>query len=251
MTWPAVSWRQVPMVSSATLRQADADARSQFGIEPLQLMEVAGWQVARFVHAFMDGIRGKRVTVIAGSGNNGGDALVAARFLHQRGAIVSASIVPPRDAGSLVAHHATIVRRMSIAVRDAPDDIDPSVDMVVDGLLGTGIRPPLREPAPRIIDAMNATGKPIVAIDVPSGMDSDTGQGSEKAVRALATVTLAAPKAGLAGAPNAGRIFVADIGMPASLFGADREELAALYALGDLVELVDPELNSASKVTVS
>jgi NAD(P)H-hydrate epimerase len=238
-------------VSSAALRQADADARSQFGIEPLQLMEIAGWQVARFVHAFMDGIRGKRVAVIAGSGNNGGDALAAARFLHQRGAIVSASIVPPRDASSLVAQHAAVVRRMGIPVRDAPDGIEPSVDAVVDGLLGTGIRPPLREPAPRIIAAMNAIGRPIVAIDVPSGLDSDTGEGAEKAVRAAATVTLVAPKAGLARASNAGRVFVADIGMPAALFGADREALAALYALGDLVELVDPELNPAHEVTTS
>ena len=251
MTWPAVSWTRVPMVSSATLRQADAEARSQFGIEPLQLMEVAGWQVARFVHAFRDGIRGKRVAVVAGSGNNGGDALAAARFLHQRGAIVTASIVPSRDASSLVARHATIIRRMGIPVRDAPDGIEPSVDTVIDGLLGTGIRPPLREPAPRIIDAMNAAGRPIVAVDVPSGMDSDTGQGAERAVHAAATLTLAAPKAALASAPNAGRVFVADIGMPASLFGADGEALAALYALGDLVELVDPELNWASNVSVS
>jgi hydroxyethylthiazole kinase-like uncharacterized protein yjeF len=251
MTWPAVSWRRVPMVSTAMLRQADAEARSQFGIEPLQLMEIAGWQVARFVHDFLDGIRGKRVAVIAGSGNNGGDALAAARFLHQRGAIVSASIVPPRDASSLVAHHAAIVRRMGITVRDAPDGIEPSVDAVVDGLFGTGIRPPLREPAPRIIAAMNGTGRPIVAIDVPSGMDSDTGQGAQMAVRAMATLTLAAPKAGLAGAGNAGRVFLADIGMPASLFGVDREAIAALYAIGDLVELVDPELNSAGTVTLS
>ncbi len=251
MTWPAVSWRLVPMVSSATLRQADAEARSQFGIEPLQLMEVAGWQVARFVRDFRDGIRGKRVAVVAGSGNNGGDALAAARFLHQWGAVVSASIVPPRDASSLVAQHATIIRRMGIPVRHAPDGIDPSVDTVIDGLLGTGIRPPLREPAPRIIDAMNATGRPIVAIDVPSGMDADTGLGAEAAVRAAATLTLAAPKPGLSGAPNAGRVFVADIGMPVALFGADREALAALYAVGDLVELVDPEVNSAREVRAS
>ena len=64
-------------------------------------MEVAGWQVARFVDRFMNGIRGKRVTVVAGSGNNGGDGLVAARFLRQRGAIVTASIVPSRDPTSL------------------------------------------------------------------------------------------------------------------------------------------------------
>jgi NAD(P)H-hydrate epimerase len=214
-------------------------------------MEVAGWQVARFVHAFMEGIRGKRVAVVAGPGNNGGDALVAARFLHQRGAIVSASIVAPRDASSLVAHHATIVRRMGIPVHDAPDGIGPSADAVVDGLLGTGIRPPLREPAPRIIEAMNASGRPIVAIDVPSGMDADTAVGAEAAVRAAATLTLAAPKAGLARAANAGRVFVADIGMPAALFGADREALAALYVVGDLVELVDPELSSGREVTAS
>ncbi len=251
MTWATVSWPRVPTVSSATLRQADGEARSQFGIEPLQLMEVAGWQVARFVDAFMDGVRGRRVTVIAGPGNNGGDALAAARFLYQRGAIVSAAIVPPRDASSLVARHATIVRRMGIPVYDAPDRIEPSVDVLVDGLLGTGIRPPLREPAPRIIEAMNATGRPIVAIDVPSGMDADTGQGAEAAVQATATLTLAAPKAALAGAPNAGRVFVADIGMPAALFGADGEAIAALYAVGDLVELVDPERPSPREVVAS
>ena len=98
---------------------------------------------------------------------------------------------------------------------------------------------------------MNASGRPIVAIDVPSGMDADTGVGAEAAVRAAATLTLAAPKAGLAGASNAGRVFLADIGMPVALFGADREALAALYAAGDLVELVDSELNSAREVTPS
>jgi len=78
----------------------------------------------------------------------------------------------------------------------------------------------------------------IVAIDVPSGMDADTGAGADAAVRAAATVTLVAPKAGLARASNAGRVFLADIGMPLALFGAEREMLAALYGLGDLVELV-------------
>ena len=110
--------------------------------------------------------------------------------------------------------------------------------MLIDGLFGTGIRLPLRHPAPAIIAAMNATGRPIVAIDVPSGMDADSGVGADAAVRAAATVTLVAPKAGLAGASNAGRVFLADIGMPVGLFGAEREMLAALYGLGDLMELV-------------
>jgi NAD(P)H-hydrate epimerase len=242
---------QVPTISSAALRRADAEAESTFGIEPLQLMEVAGWQVARFVDAFTDGIRNKRVIVVAGSGNNGGDALVAARVLLQRGAIVSASVVPSRDPNSLAGRHALTIRRLGIPMVDAPEGIDPSADVLIDGLFGTGIRLPLREPAAAIIEAMNATARPIVAIDVPSGMDADTGMGAESAVRAAATVTLVAPKAGLAGTSNTGRLFVADIGMPVALFGADGEALAALYAVGDLVELVVPELTSAPHLTAS
>ena len=238
MSWPAISWDRVGSVSSAALRRADAEAASTFGIEPLQLMEVAGWQVARFVDAFMDGIQDKRVSIVAGSGNNGGDALVAARFLLQRGAIVNASIVPSRDSRSLVARHALTIRGLGIPITDAPQGIGASADVLIDGLFGTGIRLPLRDPAPAIIAAMNASGRPIVAIDVPSGMDADTGVGADAAVRAATTVTLVAPKAGLASASNAGRVFVADIGMPLALFGAEREILAALYRRGDLVELV-------------
>jgi hydroxyethylthiazole kinase-like uncharacterized protein yjeF len=232
----------VPSATSATLREADAGARQQFEIEPLQLMEVAGWQVARLTDALVGGVRGKRVVVVAGSGNNGGDALVAARFLHQRGGLVTASIVRARDPASLPSRHATTLERLGISLLEAPDGIDGTADVLVDGLLGTGIRPPLREPAPAIIRAMNATRLPIVAIDVPSGMDADTGSGAEQAVMAVATVTLAAPKAGLATTANAGRVFLADIGMPPSLFMADAEAVARLYRMGDLIELVTPQV---------
>jgi len=251
VTWPVVFWDRVRTISSIALRQADTEALSTFGIEPLELMEVAGWQIARFVDVMTDGVRGKRVIVVAGSGNNGGDALVAARLLLQRGAIVSASIVPSRDPNSLPGRHALTARRLGIPILEAPQGIGPSADVLIDGLFGTGVHLPLRDPAPAIIEAMNATGRPIVAIDVPSGMDADTGKGAETAVRAAATVTLVAPKAGLAGASNAGRVFVADIGMPVALFGADQQALAALYAVGDLVELVAPELSSAPHLTAS
>ena len=238
MSWPAVSWSEVPSVTSAALRQADAAAREQFGIEPLQLMEVAGAQVARFVRAFFDGISGKRVLVVAGSGNNGGDALVAARFIHQGGGIVMVSQVPSRDPTSLSAHHLRTVRELGIPITEAPAGIDGSADVILDGLFGTGIRPPLRRPASEIIAAMNGAGRPIVAIDVPSGMDADDATGAEGAARATATVTLAAPKAGLARAPNAGRVFLADIGMPSTLFSANADAIAATFRIADLVQLV-------------
>lgn len=240
MSWPAVSWSKAPAVSSAALRQADADAAATFGIEPLQLMEVAGAQVARFVSDFADGITGKRVLVVAGSGNNGGDALVAARFLYQRGALVTVSLVPSRDAERLSAHHARTIRALGISVVEAPSGIDGSADVIVDGLFGTGVRPPLRPPAPAIISAINRSGRPIVALDVPSGMDADDATGAAEAVQAAATVTLAAPKGGLAVAPNAGRVFLADIGMPTSLFTTSEAAISAIFHTGDIVELVRP-----------
>jgi NAD(P)H-hydrate epimerase len=231
-------------MSSAALREADEQASSQFGIEPIQLMEVAGWQVARFVDGFVDGVRGKLVVVVAGSGNNGGDALAAARFLHQRGAIVRTSIVPARDPNSLAARHALTAGRLGIAMRPPPEGVDPSADVLVDGLFGTGIRLPLRDPAPGIIEAMNASRVPTVAIDVPSGLDADSGAGREGAVRAAATITLVAAKPGLRGNPNAGRVFVADIGMPIGVFSTERDALAGLYQIGDLVELDHSELTN-------
>jgi len=228
VSWPILHWNQAATVSSEVLRQADVRARDEFGIEPQQLMEIAGWQVARFVDAFLDGARGKHVLVVAGSGNNGGDALVAARFLYQRGALVTASIVATKDQGSLVARHTATIASLGIRIHEAPAGIDGSVDTIVDGLF--------------ILSAMNEAGRPIVSIDVPSGIDADTGVGAENAVRAAATVTLAAPKAGLRRAQNSGRVFVADIGMPATLFSAERTEIEAIYRAGSLVELSDPEL---------
>jgi len=239
VTWPAVPWNQVPTLSSAALRQADDQARSHFGIEPIQLMEVAGWQVARFVDVFVGGARGKHVIVVAGSGNNGGDALVAARFLNQRGAIVLASTVAARDPTSLAARQALTIGRLGIQMLEAPQGIDPSADVIVDGLFGIGIRLPLRDPAPRIIQAMNASHVPIVAIDVPSGLDADGGAGGEGAVKAAATITLVAAKPGLRGATNAGRVFVADLGMPVAVFATVRDAVSRLYQIGDVVELTN------------
>lgn len=215
-------------------------ALERYGIEALQLMEIAGWQVARFVEAFLEGVAGKRVLVVAGSGNNGGDALCAARFLSLRGASVSASIVPPRDSGSLAAHHGRTLQALGIALEDAASGLDQNVDVILDGLFGTGIRPPLRPPAPLIIEAIKASRAPVVAIDVPSGMDADDGTGASEAVRADATVTLAAPKAGLMLTTNAGRIFLADIGMPLELFSTARKALQSMFKISDLLELVRP-----------
>jgi NAD(P)H-hydrate epimerase len=221
------------------MRQADAEALTRFGIEPIQLMEAAGLQTARLVASLFEGIDGKLIAVVCGSGNNGGDAMVSARYLRQRGAQVRIVGVPPSRDTSLPAHQLRTIQSLGIDwtdARAAPLDVD--ADLIIDGLLGTGVRLPLRPQEDRIIEAVNRVGAPVVAIDVPSGLDADTGAGADRCVKASMTVTLGLLKPGLLRCTAAGQVFLADIGLPVDLFRDQEAAIHAIFALGDLVELV-------------
>ena len=238
MTFPSVPIRTVPTATAATMRHADAGALSRFNIEPIQLMEAAGLQTARLVASLLEGVEGKRIAVVCGPGNNGGDALVSARYLRQRGARVRALVVPPREMG-LAAHHLRTLQSLGIEWTDArASPADLSADVIVDGLLGTGVRLPVRPQEDGIIQAINQVRAPVVAIDVPSGLDADTGAGADRCVQATVTLTIGHLKPGLVDCQAAGRVFLADIGLPADLFGDHRAALNAIFAVGDLVELV-------------
>jgi NAD(P)H-hydrate epimerase len=150
-----------------------------------ELMERAGTAVAELVLRSYPG----RVTVVCGKGNNGGDGKVCARVLREAG----------RD----------------VIVVDGVGDLDDP-DVIVDALLGIGIEGPPREDAARMIELMNGAGRPVVAIDVPSGVNASTGEVAGAAVRATATVTFGAAKVGLAVAPgrlHAGSVTVAPLGL--------------------------------------
>ena len=239
MRWPLVPWSEVPVAPASLMRRVDLEAGRRFHIATAQLMEVAGFQLARFITDWLGGVAGRRVVVLAGAGNNGGDALVAARFLSQRGATVTALCLPVKDASSPVANHARTLEAMGIGCVPLTDFDRISADLLVDGLLGTGIRLPLREPLPQLIAAVNRSGTPVVAIDLPSGLDSESGEGDAEAVQAAATLTLGLPKPALRGAGSRGRLFLADIGLPAALFGADEIAVSKLYRAGDLLEIVE------------
>jgi ADP-dependent NAD(P)H-hydrate dehydratase / NAD(P)H-hydrate epimerase len=150
-----------------------------------ELMERAGTTVAELVLRSYPG----RVTVVCGKGNNGGDGRVCARVLHEAG----------RD----------------VTIVDGVGDLS-SPDVIVDALLGIGLDGPPREDAARMIELMNGAGRPIVAVDVPSGVNASTGEIGGPAVRATATVTFGAAKVGLAVAPgafHAGSVTVAPLGL--------------------------------------
>lgn len=168
------------------------------GVSTLQLMEIAGWQVARCAWRML-GFAPASVAVVAGHGNNGGDGRVAARHLDTWGCSVTV-----------------------IEAAMAPSQADlAGAALVIDALLGTGLRSAPREPQAAAIRSINAARAPVLSIDVPSGLDATTGEAFDPCVRATLTCTLGAMKAGLwtgDAAACAGAIWVADIGMPAAAY---------------------------------
>ncbi len=221
------------------VREVDRLAIEELGIPGAVLMENAGRGAAEHCLAELrsgaaspDEVPRGRVIVLCGSGNNGGDGYVVARHLHNAGVDVEVvSTVAPEALGGDAALNQRIAAAMGLAqrrLRGAPDQGElraawSRADLLVDGLLGTGFRGGLRAPLDVVIEAANGAGPPIVALDVPSGLDADTGRPGEAGgavIRAAATVTFVAPKVGfaVAGAEAwTGRVVVASIGAPPEL----------------------------------
>ncbi|MBC7782741.1 MAG: NAD(P)H-hydrate epimerase [Burkholderiales bacterium] len=191
------------------------------GISIERLMENAGTAVADKAMTMVP--PGAAITLVCGHGNNGGDGLVAARLLHERGYEITLVCGPP-VASSSPAYVANAARLTQLNLRTAPltreaiRHAQPA--LLIDGLLGIGLQSPPRAEAAAIIDAMNEAGIPILAIDLPSGLDCDTGAPLGACVRAARTVTFVAEKLGFA-APESveytGSVVVADIGVPHSV----------------------------------
>ena len=197
------------------------------GVGVVQLMEVAGWQVARCAWTML-GDRPGRVAVVAGGGNNGGDGLVAARHLTAWGCGVVVVVLADGEAAlrEVPALQVTAARGAGVEVLFTPGgDVDGGLlsdaHVVLDALLGTGAG---GDPRPAFARAIHALPpERTLAVDIPSGVDATTGACGEPAVQAARTCTLTAMKAGLwtrEGRARAGRITVADIGMPLTAWRA-------------------------------
>ena len=201
-------------------------AAATAGVDVVQLMEVAGWQVARCALAVL-GRRARHVSVVAGRGNNGGDGLVAARHLAAWGLEVRAVVVAAPDAElrPMLARQLTAARGAGVAVRlgggEAVAEGRAGADLVLDGVLGTGLHGAPRELDAAAIEALD--GAAVLAIDVPSGLDAGSGEAYQPCLTAQVTCTLTAMKAGLwtpSGRERAGLLLVADIGMPRTAWAA-------------------------------
>ncbi len=208
-----------PVLSRAAVLEVDRRAIEEFGIPGIVLMENAARAVAEVVLSRLDAPwRECRVGIACGRGNNGGDGWAIARHLVNEGVnVVITALGDPRP-GSDAAINANIARQMHIT-EVAPDEEWGVVDLTVDALFGTGLDRPLEGVAAGLVDRLNA-GAPIIAVDIPSGLDADSGQTHGPTIRAAVTVTLVALKPGLLqpeAAVYTGRVVVGDIGVPRSL----------------------------------
>ncbi len=203
------------------MREIDRRAVAEYGIPSLLLMENAGRAVAQRALSLLEAGRGP-VVVLCGKGNNGGDGFVAARHLWNRGLPVRCFLAGAReevrgDARVML----DLLGPLGLPVEPFGEDTAlPGAALVVDALLGTGFRGTPLGAIGAAIRAANASGAPVLAVDVPSGLDADTGRPAEPCVRAAETVTFGLPKLGLIQYPGrelAGRLTVAEISLPRPL----------------------------------
>ncbi len=218
------------LVYAQEMGALDKKALSDFYLPTAVLMENAGRAVADAAKELLDGdVYAKNIVIFAGKGNNGGDGLVAARWLSAEGARVKIFLAAPAaDYTGTAGMQLKICDKSGLAIYLLSEETDWNVaeitaahaDLLIDALLGTGFKGELGGSYKRACRLMNSVRAEVLAVDVPSGAEADTGLADEDAVQAAATVTMELPKPGLylyPGAELAGRVIIAPIGMPEAL----------------------------------
>jgi hydroxyethylthiazole kinase-like uncharacterized protein yjeF len=249
----------LPVFTAEQMRRLDRRAETELGIPPVVLMENAGRAAGRAILAAAPALgagRSPRIAVVCGKGGNAGDGFVVARWLQGRGARPSVWLAcPPDEITGDAALKLAALRRGGIRpapVKEPARMIDElgRADVVVDALLGTGTRGAPEGAIARTIEVINAAGRPVVALDVPSGLPADGGPPAGPVIRAALTVTFAGLKQGLvtgSGLDVAGRVEVVDIGIPAT--EVSRGAATFLLEPGDIAALFPPRSRASHKGT--
>lgn len=195
------------------------------GLEIRQMMELAGWHILR-VFSELEIEKNKKVLIVCGKGNKGGDGLSAARHLKNNGWKVSV-ILLSKELAVNPKHHLRLLKKMDLKIilfEDSKMESEKYIndaDVIIDALIGYHLKGAPREDYAKIIKLINASGKKVIAYDLPTGVDATTGECYEPSIHAEATLTLALPKAAFEKEKTrnySGKIFLADIGIPAKLY---------------------------------
>lgn len=227
------------LLTAAEMAVMDRQATEQYGIPSLTLMENAGRLVSETAIDMLGDPRHRRIAIFCGKGNNGGDGLVAARHLAGKGAEVSLFILGSfQDLKADPGANLQAAGRAGLSVVAIPDSqalaaagkAAVGAALLIDALLGTGFTPPLKGLYAEAVTLLNSLGPPILAVDVPSGVSSDSGILPQTAIKADRTVTFGLPKVGQFLFPAAeayGPLYLGDIGFPVPL----QEKISASHRL--------------------
>lgn len=236
----------VPFITTGQMREVDRAMIEDYEILLVQMMENAGRNLAHLARRrFLSGNpTGRRVLVLAGTGGNGGGGLVCARRLHNWGANVGVFVTSQPAQFTAIPHdQLEILKKMNISIGVASEGVDlPPADLIIDAIIGYGLNGAPTGPAAALIHAANAHGAPILALDVPSGVDTASGSAFEPAIHATATLTLALPKEGLrveAAKARVGELYLGDISVPKELYASPalNIDLGPIFAEDDIIRL--------------
>ncbi|MBM3140438.1 MAG: NAD(P)H-hydrate epimerase [Chloroflexi bacterium] len=232
----------VPAVSVAEMREIDRVAAEQTGPGLLQMMEHAGMGLALTALEMLGAAwPGARVIVLAGTGGNGGGGICAARHLANRGLRVLVVTVraPAQADGTLGQQFLALGESPARVIRWSEAFDAASADLVIDAVIGYGLEGEPRAAQMALIRAANGSGTPVLSLDVPSGVDADSGRTPGAAVRAHRTLTLALPKRGL-NPESAGELWLQDLGIPPGVYARAGIAFEPLFGPSDRARLRYP-----------
>jgi NAD(P)H-hydrate epimerase len=210
----------IPTISTKQMVEVDRLMIEELRIELIQMMENAGRNLADLSRRWLGGdVQGKTIDVLCGAGNTGG-GMVAARHLHNWGADVRLKVIAaPRPLKALPAHQFEILEKMGVTQMGVIDLT--TADLILDAMIGYGLSGNPGGSAAEWIARANESGRPVLALDAPSGLDTISGTPGTPCIRATATMTLALPKSGLVlpvAKPYVGELYLADISVPPQLY---------------------------------
>lgn len=233
------------LVTAEEMRELDRATIEEIGIPGPVLMENAGLRLLEVAEEMLGEIAGKKVTIFVGKGNNGGDGLVLARHLVNRGAEVKVLLMcRPEEIKGDALLNLKIYQNMGQKVHQVLRDNGLNIvrlalfssHLVVDAIFGTGFKGRVDDFTGRVIEIINSSQRPVLAVDIPSGLEANTGQVWGPCVKAAATVTFGLPKVGLVlypGAEYTGTLYIADISIPRTV--VDRYSIKRYLVTGERV----------------
>lgn len=241
VSWPKIAADEILWIDTRAMVEVDRIMIEELHIELIQMMENAGRNLASLIISLY---APATVAVYAGSGGNGGGGLVAARHLFNRGVHVSVILSrPPDQLSEITLHQFKIVEQMGLAISDGP----VAADVTIDALIGYSLGGAPRGRAGELIESLAGGDSPVVALDVPSGVDAGTGDIPGVAMTADATMTLAAPKVGLRGHPHVGRLFVGDISVPRTVYAAMGLSDTLVFDRGPILEITEDKITEEQR----